>query len=239
MKSRYANNISNMLKLWHLYGASKRQNYWYSNSWPNRVWSDSLGSQDHHIDAIKHDLSPNQKLVVSTPLSKDYILSRRLSLVSKLQLMDLKLNDYCLPNDDIAVGELTFIDDFNKNLVEEFVKICSTGFGYSIDPQVLLKVVKSTEVELALLTVNSCYVATVLLHSTADTLGIYQLTVPQTYRGLGFANSLMLHALNYAKSMGYQYVSLQASDMAKKLYQRIGFTVSGEIIMYRTIQQGE
>src|SRR5205085_7325306 len=49
------------------------------------------------------------------------------------------------------------------------------------------------------------------------------------YRGRGFARALMRHALDYVETRGVGCVKLDATDMGRPLYERLGFVTESLI----------
>ncbi|MER2491206.1 GNAT family N-acetyltransferase [Catenovulum sediminis] len=242
MKLASQKNIQNMVSLWQRYGARKQGAFWYSNSWPNRVWHDALAENQTIAQAHNLQLDRPQKLVVypvqsctglSSSLGCKAGLNSALTLGFQLQLMNLNLTGRQFPHCDKT--ELTSISPNDDKLIHAFSKLCSLGFGYTIDTGVLQKVVQDNDVKLVFLSVANRQVATALLHCTGDTLGVYQLAVPEQYRGRGYAKSIMLHILHYAQRNEFEFVSLQASEMGLGIYQKLGFSISGRIDVYQQL----
>ena len=225
-------NIQNMLSLWHLYGASSKRKLWHSDSWPHRVWHDSL-EPGATIASLEHvSLAKEQKIVM---LQDQQLLPpawlAHYQTDGGLQLMNLDLTTSTFADCDST--KLLPVSRESVNQIAEFSVLCSKGFGYEIDTQVLEKVAQMSSVKLMLLAVDGKSVATALLHETERVLGIYQIAVPSEHRGKGYATSIMLHILNYAQQKGFERACLQASEMGQNLYLKLGFKVCGQLLIYQ------
>lgn len=66
-------------------------------------------------------------------------------------------------------------------------------------------------------------VGTTILHHTNNIAGIHSLGILQDMRGKGYAKEIMHFILNEAIKKGATLATLQASSIAKKMYEKIGF----------------
>ena len=238
MTLEVSHNIQNMISLWHLYGAQSKEKLWHSVSWPHRVWHDSL-EPDVTIATLAHaSLAKEQKIVMlqeQQQLTPAWLA--RYQFDGGLQLMNIDLTTSTFARCDktqlipVSIESIESIESISQ--INEFSALCSKGFGYKIDTQVLEKVAQMSSVKLMLLAVDGRSVATALLHETERVLGIYQIAVPAEHRGKGYATSIMLHILNYAQQKGFQYACLQASEMGQNLYLKLGFKVCGQLMIYQ------
>lgn len=65
--------------------------------------------------------------------------------------------------------------------------------------------------------------ATLLLDGTIA--GVYNVSTDPGFRRMGFASAITLCALHDAAERGYRHAMLSASEMARSLYERLGFQV--------------
>lgn len=70
------------------------------------------------------------------------------------------------------------------------------------------------------------------LEKYTQTAGIYSVSTLPTFRNKGFATFLTYYALHYAKQLGYQVGTLQATDAALSMYKRLGFKTCCEVIAF-------
>jgi GNAT superfamily N-acetyltransferase len=72
-------------------------------------------------------------------------------------------------------------------------------------------------------------VASVSAFYGAGVVGIYNVATRAEARGKGIGSAVTLHALQEARSLGYQAGILQASEMGEPIYRRLGFEVNCHI----------
>lgn len=83
---------------------------------------------------------------------------------------------------------------------------------------------------------NGVPIATCCLFKEGDTGGLYWVgTLPEA-RGEGIATAIVVYALKEAISMGCSVSILQASDMGKGVYEKIGFKEYCNIDIYRNAE---
>lgn len=70
---------------------------------------------------------------------------------------------------------------------------------------------------------------TSILYDTEDYPGIAEVAVPQRFRGNGIATKMIRYILSLAQEAGKPGVMLQASDMGREVYKRLGFRQVSEI----------
>ncbi len=77
-------------------------------------------------------------------------------------------------------------------------------------------------------------VATSALYVSNRVAGVYNVATLDTHRGRGFGEAMTCHAVREGVARGAVMAALQASEMGKPIYERIGFrTVSP----YRTFHR--
>jgi GNAT superfamily N-acetyltransferase len=74
-------------------------------------------------------------------------------------------------------------------------------------------------------------VASALLMRTGDVAGIYGIGTREAWRGRGIGEAITWHAAEQGRRAGCTTASLQASDMGRPVYERMGFRT---IAQYRT-----
>jgi ribosomal protein S18 acetylase RimI-like enzyme len=77
-------------------------------------------------------------------------------------------------------------------------------------------------------TVDGEPVGTVQLVTSEQGIGIYDVAVASSHRRRGFGSTLVRHAMSVANQMGYAEVSLDSSQVARPMYERLGFHFVGE-----------
>ena len=71
-------------------------------------------------------------------------------------------------------------------------------------------------------------VATNMLFNGGGAAGIFGVATTPAARGKGIGAAISLHPLLEAREMGYRYGALFATDMAVRVYERIGFRQTGQ-----------
>lgn len=100
-------------------------------------------------------------------------------------------------------------------------KLFGQAFGYKISHRLLLPDYESTSFLLALH--KDGPVGTAILHNTGTVAGIHAMGIVPEMRRRGFAGQMMINLLHQCTEQGFKYAALQASDMGKGLYQKLGF----------------
>lgn len=96
------------------------------------------------------------------------------------------------------------------------------AFGYRINSELLLPNYEFIHFYTAFH--NELPVGTFMLANTgAEIIGIHSVGIIPDMRGKGFAEQLMKHILNQAIEQEFIYATLQASQMGKGLYLKLGF----------------
>jgi len=73
------------------------------------------------------------------------------------------------------------------------------------------------------------------LFSGSGSAGIYAVATRPEARGMGLASILTNTALKAAQEMGYKLAVLDASPLAEKLYQRLGFITVAPLRLYSSV----
>ena len=125
----------------------------------------------------------------------------------------------------------------SKEEIEIFCDVCSSSFGYQIDVESMLASASNpnTHVLLAYHS-DGNPAATAVLFQTGNIIGVHQVGVAPRYRRQGIARDLMVKAIAIGNSLLQEpgqrekgqrntpgYMTLQAGDMAKGLYESLGF----------------
>ncbi|HSG43550.1 MAG TPA: GNAT family N-acetyltransferase [Anaerolineales bacterium] len=74
------------------------------------------------------------------------------------------------------------------------------------------------------------------LYSGSGSAGIYAVATRPEARGLGIASILVNVALKAAQEMGHKLAVLDASPLAEKLYQRLGFITVAPLRLYSPVE---
>ncbi|MHA7842441.1 MAG: GNAT family N-acetyltransferase [Winogradskyella sp.] len=225
-------NISNLIDLWknatqpfNTYNEDEFIGYCFiSNSqWPNKIWL----KETHNI-SILNDISLLLKSrldnLTFSYFDKD---SDRVNLifdyygfdqVSSQHGMSLVLKELPLFKTKIPL-KFELVTDSNKSGI--WSKTFELSFGYKISEETINKTFQKTNYYNIYF--NNEIAGTVICHKTSKTLGVHSLGIIPTMRGKGLATQIMYNILNEAKVNGSELATLQASQMAKSMYEKMGF----------------
>jgi GNAT superfamily N-acetyltransferase len=70
-------------------------------------------------------------------------------------------------------------------------------------------------------------VATNMLFNGAGVAGVYAVATLPAARGKGIGGAITLHPLLLARATGYRYGVLFSTEMGARVYERIGFRLTG------------
>jgi len=245
-------NLSNLTKLWHMYGSQPvkvtRLPLLQANThWPHRCWVDLKVQADDNTAQLHGDVY-DSRCLENIPNSSIFPLWPRINANNNLPLskfephiIEQDLLDkhwYCsfeqtamylaLPNDVRHLSQSR--PGFRVKPVgtledlKKWVDIGSEAFAYQIDLSVIKKLMKVDDIQLLLGWENEQVIASGLLFKTGDIIGVHQVGVKQTFQGKGFAKCFMLDILKACAQWQGKYVVLQASQAGKPLYEKLGFT---------------
>ena len=110
----------------------------------------------------------------------------------------------------------------NRDEISTWCTAFEQSFGYKINETTLLHSVDKIAYYTVFLEGQPA--GTVILYNTGTVAGIHSLGVVPKMRGKGIAQEIMQFVLKEALSTGAKIATLQASEMARNMYIRLGFT---------------
>ena len=224
-------NIDNLTDLWKVvssfyqgYATHKQLESAHikNTQWPNRVWIKELLSMPlfkEYREKLKKDYKgltfssftlPNQ----SNPLENDKNFKLKSIQYGMSWLLDHKV---------ITYKKLSFELVEDENQAKIWSNSFSKSFGYEISPQIVTKT--KGRIPFYLVYFEGSPIGTVILYSNETTMGIHSLGIIPEKRRQGFATEIMSHIINKAIDEKVSLVTLQASEMAKKMYIKMGFSI--------------
>ncbi|QGY45720.1 GNAT family N-acetyltransferase [Maribellus comscasis] len=234
-------NIENLTSLWQLVG--QKTNAFYTqeemkycevinSEWPNRLWFPNKVSEAN-LEAAKQILlksSVEMKISCWNDSEEDFdglFEKCGFEKVSKQIGMVLKFNG----NVEITSAiKLERVLDKTKAVL--WSELFGEAFNYRIAPELLL--LSWNDVEYFIAYDNEQPVGTCLLYSSAsDVVGIHSLGIIPSMRRKGYAEKIMKLLLNESMESGFSYATLQASEMAKVMYAKLGFSTQFMMNNYR------
>lgn len=233
-------NIRNLTSLWE--EASKFNNSFSRSSlfnysavenlnWPNRLWFNQEFNQEN-ISQVKNEVLSNfPNLVVTCWDTKGSTTSPLLEQNGFIKLfeqigMSLKLSQPFEEQSDLKINLVS-----NKNEAITWSKLFTPTFGYEIHPNILINTFKNINYYIAYF--ENKAIGTAITYQTDNITGIHAMGIIPEERRKGFANKLMKTLLDMAIKNKSDYVTLQASDMGKDLYLKLGFIEQFKIKNYR------
>lgn len=221
-------NIDNLTNLWKLLGYEKRPlnshlTLNYSQSWPYRVWF------NWHNEPSVADWVAAGKLTGAMPNAK-------FPTWHQVDINEMEQNGFATSFAQTAMvlhlhneieripTELVFKEVTSQAETAVWTEIASQSFGYTVPPEVMQKVVGTPELTLILAYLDDEPMATTLLFTNSDVVGVHLVGVPLAFRRRGFARKIMQYALQTIEQSGVAYATLQASALGEPLYESLGFT---------------
>lgn len=222
-------NIDNLTGLWSTAGKTFQgyqnhegiQTASIDNSqWPNRVWTDAFLSKTL-LQKIEIQMEHNKGMIFSH-FNLDSTKSPSITEVG----FALKSIQYGM--------SLPLKAEFKTEKKVEFVRVTHDleaetwsntfyrAFHYSISPETLLKT--ASKIPYFLVYHEKQLVGTVIMYTTGKTLGVHALGIDPDQRKQGYATEIMHHVLNTGINQGASAATLQASEMAKNMYLKMGFS---------------
>lgn len=226
-------NIANLTSLWttasslfKTYYVQNNISYGYiqNSQWPNKIWLNNeaeLTAEDLSKIAELIHLNPSNLIFSyfdkNADKNNDLITNTGFIKRGTQYGMSLQLNHSFEVSTSLTLKKVTTSVEA-KNWCATFEKC----FGYLISEETLNK----TYHKINYFTIYSQdeLVGTILLHFTEKVVGIHSLGILPTQRGKDFANQIIYQILNESIRLGMNLATLQASEMAKNMYQRIGFS---------------
>ncbi|OJJ16396.1 hypothetical protein BKI52_34470 [marine bacterium AO1-C] len=233
-------NLHNLTSLWQT--ASKKFDAYFeqeefsfgyvkNSQWPNRIWS----HQPLTLSLLKNIQQVIQKheetLVFShfgqySSITDASITNQGFELIANQYGMSMPLAQPFVHN-----TLLEFRKVYNPTEAKQWSDVFKACFGYTISPETLQE--SWDQIAYSLIWYQNEIVGTVILHITEEVAGIHSLGILPKMRGKGFATQAMYLVLNQAIQTGATLATLQASPMAKAMYEKIGFTQQFVLQNYR------
>ncbi|MEN7550804.1 GNAT family N-acetyltransferase [Rapidithrix thailandica] len=114
---------------------------------------------------------------------------------------------------------------------ELWSELFASAFGYLIHPDVIRKTMDPVQYFIAYH--QNQPAGTGVLYQTGKVAGIHSIGVSPKMRRKGLAEQITIQLLNLAKDQKMEYATLQASDMGKGLYLKLGFEEDFTMSNYR------
>ncbi|EAR00055.1 GNAT family N-acetyltransferase [Maribacter sp. HTCC2170] len=223
-------NIDNLTSLWktvsmpyHSYFSESRFDYCFMKDfdWPNRLW--------FHKDLSQEIISSTKEKIISISAT---LTIPYWDIYGHKILKSLESEGYVNQFEQVGMSlkldkPLKVEDNLNIQLVTKksdailWSQLFKSSFGYKIHPEILIKSLKKIDYYIAYS--QEHVVGTAIAYNTNKVMGVHSVGIPPAMRRKGYAEQIMKLLINSAVKNGSQYMTLQASDMGKHLYLKLGF----------------
>lgn len=223
-------NINNLTRLWKMAGETFESYFededifcsQINNSeWPNRVWTDKTLSEDT-ILKIKSRMENESGLTFSyfsENKKRNPLRNNKHFVLKSVQYgMSLPLTNKFNTQKQIDFKKVTCKTD-----AELWSKSFYEAFNYNINTETVLRT--KNDIQYSILYHEKELVGTIVLFITEKVAGIHSLGILPAKRKQGLATDIMHEILNTSIDQDFTLATLQASEMAKKMYLKIGFSL--------------
>jgi len=223
-------NIQNLTSLWQSvsepfdsYFSEPDFNYGLikNSEWPNRLWFDQDINKEKIVLAKEKIASFSTKITIpywDIYNSNSYEILEQNGFVLKFEQigMSLKRNHVFTEFNSLSLKQVC-----TQKEAELWSVLFSKSFGYFINPIILSKSQENTRYYIAYHKDEA--VGTGILHTVNNVSGIHSVGIIPEQRRKGFAEQIMQALINKSIKINCDCITLQASDMGKGLYLKLGF----------------
>ena len=225
-------NIDNLTSLWktvgqpvEAYRATAHFDYCVvsDSEWPNKLWfhgdvnEERLTAAKRQLQTFPAEVSIPYFDVYASP-SYRLLEANGFEQQSEQIGMVLPLSQPLEQADTLRLERVT-----DEPMARRWEDIFRRAFGYHISYRLLLPHYETTHFWTAYHR-DGEPVGTAVLHHTDDrVMGIHSMSILPEMRRKGLAEQMMRQLLNQSLRRGFGYATLQASEMGRGLYQKLGF----------------
>ncbi|WP_420402060.1 GNAT family N-acetyltransferase [Flagellimonas sp.] len=223
-------NIQNLTGLWKLAGEQFQgykqegqisRSFIPESEWPNKIWTEAPLTENL-IALLKDTLEQHPELTFSyfnpDATNNPLLTQHNFELQFNQTGMSMPLKSKFSTQKKL---------DFKRVETAVQAALWSTAFmsafGYDFGARTLEKTLD--KVPYYLVYHNKELVGTIIVYKTGKIAGVHALGIIPEKRKQGYATEIMYNILNKAIEDGSERATLQASDMAKNMYLKMGFTV--------------
>lgn len=225
-------NIENLTSMWRLVNEKMKAHHVESkfefgvlnySQWPNRLWFNG-DINEHDLKKAKTVIQNSRtKLIIpcwNIDEGQSYEFLEKAGFEKKLEQigMSLKLDS---SYQSVSTMKLEKVDNEIKAKLWE--KLFIQAFNYKIDQRVISA--NQHDLDFLIASNDGEPVGTVLLHTSGENIvGIHSMGIIPEKRRKGFADQIMVNILSQSVERGLKYATLQASELGKGLYLKLGFS---------------
>ena len=224
-------NIENLTSMWKLVNEQMKVHHAEAefefgvlnfSQWPNRLWFKNEISNNSLKKVKEILLNTDTQLIIpcwDKSDSQTYKLLEQAGFRKMLKQFGMSLE---LSKNFQISSDLTFEKVNNKDKALEWEKLFSKAFNYKIDQKVIST--NQHKLDFLIAVHKDVPIGTVLLYTNKDSVtGIHSMGVIPEKRRKGYALNMMNTLLYQLKEKGVKYAMLQASELGKGLYLKLGF----------------
>ncbi|MDN5202686.1 GNAT family N-acetyltransferase [Fulvivirgaceae bacterium BMA10] len=224
-------NVKNLTSLWRIVGDrvhayTRGDDFDISaitdSEWPNRLWF------HHDINERSLKAAKESLLSVSTNLivpywdiyqSRSYEFLESNGFEKLFEQVGMSL---ALTQAYETIGTLQIEKVTSKKTALVWDELFKQAFNYRIHHDLLMS--SYMDIDYLIAYHNKQPVGTAILHHSKEAvIGVHAMGIIPEMRRKGFAEQMMLNLLGKATEQGFKYATLQASDLGKGLYLKLGF----------------
>jgi len=223
-------NIQNLTSLWQ--EASQFDNSFIENTsfkysaiensnWPNRLWFNNYLKPESILFAKEKIFTKFPNLIIpywDIFEKKTTFLLDQNGFVTLFEQIGMSLKTSNLFKEKKEVN-ITRVSTKNDSIL--WSKLFKLSFGYEIRPNILMNTNNKINYYIAYHKGKS--IGTAITYQTDTVTGIHAMGIIPEARRKGFANELMKILINISIREKSEYITLQASEMGKGLYLKLGF----------------
>lgn len=222
-------NIHNLTSFWKTAGQLTHSYHdhhpiYQTHEWPFRTWfSPDYSVTANDIEQLKQwaDKAPAPLVHPAWDIQSDADFS--LYTHSGFEIKSTQTGMYLPLNSAINYEPQYKITLARPDDAATWGHIFSEAFNYVIPTPIIEQLIQLPDFHFYLVYHENTPIGTGVLHVTDNIAGIHAVGTLPTMRKKGIGKEMMLYILKEAKEMQLEYVTLQASDLGKSVYLKLGF----------------
>lgn len=225
-------NIDNLTSMWRLVNEKMKAHHMESeyefgvltySQWPNRLWFNGDITKNGLKKARTVIQNSSTKLIIpywDIYKSQSHEFLEKSGFEKKGQQIGMSLK---LDSSYRSVSTMTFDKVGNEIKAKLWEQLFTQAFNYKIDQRVIRE--NQYDLEFLIANHNNEPVGSVLLHPSGENImGIHSMGIIPEKRRKGLAEQMMINILSQSAEQGIRYAMLQASELGKRLYLKLGFS---------------
>jgi len=236
-------NIKNLTQLWKIMGTQSiplrsARTTQMSISWPYRYWFEStpvIADLTYSVNQVMDNyLIPVWEEPNALGFNLETVLITngfKIMLEQTAMYLDLKTFQ------EKTLSNLKLLAVSSGQDIKTWTDIAEQSFMYEIDQSVIENIAINPDIKLLTAYLNDVPVATALLFTTDNIVGIHQVGVLAQYRGQGIARKLIQDVIKLCNEAPNRYITLQASSAGESLYKSLGFKEQFKIRSFQRINK--